>query len=48
VDHNGMLIFHPGAWADRNFLRDPSHLDLEDVEGNAGVGGKKIDPALKK
>ncbi len=30
---NGLLVFHPGMWMDVNFLEDPAHVDLEDIEG---------------
>ncbi len=34
VNSNGFLLFHPKMWALANYLEDPSHNDLEDLEGD--------------
>lgn len=34
INTNGFLIFHPSLWSVSNYLEDPVHNDLEDIEGN--------------
>lgn len=36
VNQNGLLIFHPNLWMDANYMEDPAHIDLEDIEGEDG------------
>ena len=36
LNTNGFLIFHPKLSALSNYLEDPAHNDIEDVEGNGG------------
>ena len=33
INTNGFLIFHPRLWMVSNYLEDPAHNDLEDIEG---------------
>ena len=35
INANGFLIFHPNLLAISNYLEDPAHNDLEDIEGDA-------------
>ena len=35
VNENGFLIFHPSLWTVSNYLEDPAHNDLEDIEGDS-------------
>ena len=35
VNTNGFLIFHPKLWMFSNYLEEPVHNDLEDVEGGS-------------
>ncbi len=35
INSNGFLIFHPDLWMVSNYLEDPAHNDLADVEGNS-------------
>lgn len=35
LNTNGFLIFHPNLWSVSNYLEDPAHNDLEDIEGDA-------------
>ena len=30
---NGHLLFHPAMWMDENYLEDPAHVDISNVEG---------------
>merc|ERR1712223_1639134 len=34
INTNGFLIFHPNLWMIANYLEDPAHNDLEEVEGD--------------
>ena len=34
LNTNGFLIFHPKLSSLSNYLDDPAHNDIEDVEGN--------------
>ena len=33
LNENGFLIWHPNLWMDANFMEEPSHIDIEDIEG---------------
>lgn len=35
LNANGFLIFHPKLWLFYNYLEEPVHNDLEDVEGGS-------------
>lgn len=35
LNTNGFLIFHPNLWMISNYLEDPAHNDLEDIEGSS-------------
>ena len=35
VNENGFLIFHPSLWTVSNYLEDPAHNDLEEIEGDS-------------
>ena len=43
---NGHLLFHPAMWMDENYLEDPAHVDISNVEGENQ--GKKKNSALLK
>lgn len=33
LNQNGFLVFHPSLWMDANFMEDPAHIDIADIEG---------------
>ena len=35
LNTNGFLIFHPYLWMVSNYLEDPAHNDIEDIEGDS-------------
>ena len=37
LNQNGFLVFHPSLWMDANFLEDPAHIDIADIEGEFGL-----------
>ena len=51
LNTNGFLIFHPNLWMISNYLEEPAHHDLEDVEGDSEViaqlRGQMIDLAAE-
>jgi hypothetical protein len=35
LNANGFLIFHPNLWIMSNYLEEPAHNDLADIEGDS-------------
>ncbi|XP_059090756.1 voltage-dependent calcium channel subunit alpha-2/delta-2-like isoform X2 [Tigriopus californicus] len=35
INQNGFLVFHPFLWMNVNFLEEPTHIDMADVEGSS-------------
>ena len=40
LNENGFLVFHPFLWTNANYLEEPAHIDIEDVEADFEAGEK--------